>query len=408
MNRILAISWCLPPLVAPQSIQMARSLRSLSEKFEVTALCAELRSTQMRDDVLAQWYNNSFNRIAVSEEAPRRSLLGRLRRQIQFSEDHWATRTIERAEQLHASTPFDVVISFAQPWVDHLAGLELKRQWDLPWLAHFSDPWVDNSYCANVDQSIMDKWREQEKAVIANADAVIFTSPRTVDLVMRKYPDEWRDRVSVIPHCFDPSLCEKAKKDAPRSELTMLHTGDFYGQRDPGGLLQALNELCHDPQVAAKLRVVLIGDIPPSFAAIADAPIRAGVLSCEPKQPYSEVMRRTEDADVLLLVEAPADESVFLPSKLIEYIGFRKPVLALTPTNGTSADLLRRLDQPVVPPNDPTAIASAIKKMFDDWGDGGLTVSKNYDEVACEFEMDSTGRQFAGVVQQLLADTSGT
>ena len=62
---------------------------------------------------------------------------------------------------------------------------------------------------------------------------------------------------------------------------------------------------------------------------------------------------------MLLVIDAPADDSLFLPSKLIDYLPLGKPILGLTPLRGASADLIRRLGYPVVAPDDEAAIAAA-------------------------------------------------
>ena len=47
-----------------------------------------------------------------------------------------------------------------------------------------------------------------------------------------------------------------------------------------------------------------------------------GLVTVRPRVPYDESLRLTRDADALLVVDAPsAEPSVFLPSKLVEYIG---------------------------------------------------------------------------------------
>ena len=45
---------------------------------------------------------------------------------------------------------------------------------------------------------------------------------------------------------------------------------------------------------------------------------------------------------MLLILDAPFDISVFFPSKLVDYIGAQKPILAITP-EGSCADIVRRL-----------------------------------------------------------------
>ena len=59
------------------------------------------------------------------------------------------------------------------------------------------------------------------------------------------------------------------------------------------------------------------------------------------------------------MIDAPADDSLFLPSKLVDYLPLGKPILGLTP-------LARRDGRrsfagsatPIVPPDDEAAIAA--------------------------------------------------
>jgi hypothetical protein len=43
---------------------------------------------------------------------------------------------------------------------------------------------------------------------------------------------------------------------------------------------------------------------------------------------YQESLKLMSEADALLVIDAPADQSVFLPSKLIDYIGAGRPISA--------------------------------------------------------------------------------
>jgi hypothetical protein len=38
------------------------------------------------------------------------------------------------------------MVPFGNPMTDHLVGLSLSRKYRIPWIARFSDPWVDNPY----------------------------------------------------------------------------------------------------------------------------------------------------------------------------------------------------------------------------------------------------------------------
>jgi hypothetical protein len=100
------------------------------------------------------------------------------------------------------------------------------------------------------------------------------------------------------------------------------------------------------------------------------------------------------DADVLLVIDAPSDgPSVFLPSKLIDYLPFRKPILGVTPPIGASASLLRRLGCCVASPADAGEIADALATLIGDWRDGRLAVSPQFDRVAADYDIRRTTTQ---------------
>jgi len=58
----------------------------------------------------------------------------------------------------------------------------------------------------------------------------------------------------------------------------------------------------------------------------------AQVVPCEGPSPNSEALAAAAAADVLLLIDAPSkSSSMFLPSKLIDYLMFRKPIFGSRP-----------------------------------------------------------------------------
>ena len=62
------------------------------------------------------------------------------------------------------------------------------------------------------------------------------------------------------------------------------------------------------------------------------------------KVPFLDSLTLMKDADFLLLIDAPLkdhSESIFLPTKLIDYMGSGRPVIGVTPLRGASARVLR-------------------------------------------------------------------
>ena len=124
--------------------------------------------------------------------------------------------------------------------------------------------------------------------------------------------------------------------------------------------------------------------------------------------PPAEAARAAADADVLLVIDAPSDgPSVFLPSKLIDYLPFRKPILGVTPEDGASARLLHRLGCPVAPPDDIDAIAAALADLVRRWREGTLSVGAAFDGVAAEFDIRRTARVLHDVLIRAFDDRQG-
>jgi hypothetical protein len=116
-----------------------------------------------------------------------------------------------------------------------------------------------------------------------------------------------------------------------------------------------------------------------------------GVVRLQGPQTRLECLRATAGADVLLLLGSSAkDEGLFLPSKLVDYIALRKPILGLTPLEGASADLLRRLQCPVVPPDNIAAVADNIATTIHRWRAGVLTVGHDFETVARDYSIRAT------------------
>jgi hypothetical protein len=365
MMRVLAISYMLPPMLYPQAIQIGRLLAHMSTETGAVSGRSPgagrgLDCYGELDETLAFHleipYQPALSGLALQLARRFLPLYGRMPDEFRA----WiplAERVIA-AKLAQGTFRPDVVVTFGEPMSDHLLGLRLKRRFGIPWVAHFSDPWRDNPFrrrdmLANVFNG------RQERRVIAAADRVIFTSRETIDLVMRKYPDEWRAKTRLLQHSFDPSLYPDSV--TPHDGFIIRHVGNFYGKRTPYPLFRALR-LIYDrkPALLDGVRVELFGGMPrgfrwhPSFRALPP-----GLIDIRGTIGYRESLKVMKEADLLLVMDAPDDLSVFLPSKLIDYLGSGTPIMGIVPP-GTSASLLERLGGFSADPREPRDVATAL------------------------------------------------
>jgi glycosyltransferase involved in cell wall biosynthesis len=310
----------------------------------------------------------------------------------------WIRAASKAALGLARTRRFDALVSFGQPWSDHLIGERVHRATGLPWIAHFSDPWVDSPYLhgSGWQQKI---WQRMEADVIRQANVLIFTNSQTADRVMNKYPAEWRRKAHVIPHGYDPADSMPHASSDVGARLEIVHTGRFYeGIRTPEPLLRALASLAARRALAKELHVALVGTPVPAHQRLAASLGLGEIVEFAGRVPFAESAQRAAQADVLMVIDAPAEESLFLPSKLVDYLPLEKPILALTPERGASADLIRRLGYPVVPPDNVPAIESAIDGLLNAKREGRLGASACHRAVAESYDIRRAAASFAEIL----------
>jgi glycosyltransferase involved in cell wall biosynthesis len=109
--------------------------------------------------------------------------------------------------------------------------------------------------------------------------------------------------------------------------------------------------------------------------------------------PFLESIQIAASADFLLVIDAPVDRSVFLPSKVVDYFVLGKPILGITPEQGATAEVLRRSGHHVACPDDSDAIYSALDAMIGRWKNDHLGSQIKLDEVE-RYDVCSTSIEF--------------
>ncbi len=272
----------------------------------------------------------------------------------------WVPFGISRGAKLMQREKFEVFVTWGQPHSSHLIGCALKRRYSrIPWVAYFGDPWVANPYVDHMPQ----KCTIWEQEVVHTVDRMIVNTKSVKNDFLQRYGSAVQGKIHVIPHSYDHTWLEGEAHQtarAPDSPLTLTYGGNFYGKRTPQPILRALNAL--SPQVRAALCVQFIGKFPAQWRAEAES-LDSSVAVLGQKS-YAETQALLRQSDMLLLIDAPLAESMFLPSKLVDYLALGKPILALTPRGGASWDALEGLDHVcLIDTDDDGQIQNVLKKI---------------------------------------------
>ena len=362
LKKVLFLTYCYPPQKYPRSVQIAHLHNAIEQKFSIKIITP--KSQNNNDDTLL-----TFTKLHNVEKA-QKSYLTKFVEQARGDRikkallpDHaylWHLDLLNKSIEVIDIFKPDVVITFGQPMSTHIAGLKIKKKYPgIKWFAHFSDPWVDNIFNQyNFWVAFINNYYQNK--VFKICDNALFTSQETIELITKKYSSSIRKKSIYLPHIFDNSLTPK-KELSEFGCFTVRYLGNFYGERKPKCLFEAIKRL---PALETKnLRIELIGGSDRDISDYIKVYNLEHLVFLKKPITYLESLSLMQNTDLLLIIDASTEMSPFLPSKLIDYIGANKPIFGITPP-GTAQKLIEEMGFLVAHPNNPTEIARKLGKMI--------------------------------------------
>ena len=212
--------------------------------------------------------------------------------------------------------------------------------------------------------------RIMERYVYRRADAIVAICDGFVDNLKAKHVPE--SKLHLIPDWVDTQFMSpqahggefrKAHGIAEESFL-VLHSGNMGVKQKLENLVDAA-EMLHDER---PLLFLLVGDGSEQdrlhrYAAEK----RLSSLKFLPLQPRESLPEMLAAADALVLNQSAALVDMVIPSKLLTYMAAGRPVVAAVNADSEAASCIRRSECGiVVPPEQPQALAAAIRKLYSD------------------------------------------
>jgi hypothetical protein len=242
--------------------------------------------------------------------------------------------------------------------------VRLKTRYpDLRWIAQFSDPWSKNPLDTSKRHEAWNLRREAE--TIRVADHLVFTSAPARDLMLADSNCSVPVKTSVVDHSWDPDLYPSKWSHSNR-RFIIRHIGTLFGRRTPEHLFEAALMLLQErPELAGTFAFHFVGSMPKSMVTTKAArALPLGTILQDEPVSYLKSLYLMASADALVLIEPDVTFNYFVPSKLIDYVGADRPILALTPP-GASREVIERLQLNFCSPGNIPAIAAALGKLLD-------------------------------------------
>lgn len=279
----------------------------------------------------------------------------------------WYLPALRAGRQLFKTWKPDIIYASARPFTSLMVARGLSAQGDVPWVAELRDLWVDSH---NYEYGFLRKLLESrlEKHVLSSAKGIVTVSTPLAQKLRKKYSQP----IAVILNGYDADdYADIRRRGEKKSELVeIVYTGSFYeGKYDLAPLFAALGRT--DPVKRRRIRIYFYGRYLEPVRAAARKYNVGSIVKIQPTIPYSDSLKKQMKADALLLFlwNNPEEKGVYT-GKLFEYIGAKRPILAVGPKDNVAADLIRehRLGAVVSTANETREALDAIlekKKPFD-------------------------------------------
>ncbi len=207
--------------------------------------------------------------------------------------------------------------------------------------------------------------------------------------------------IDLITNGFDPADFDQ-RSTATDKVFSICHIGSMNKDRNPQILWQALASLKDEiPAFAQQLKIKLIGQVDFSILEAIDHNGLTDHLERLPFMPHAEVVEHMKKAQLLLLpINSTPNAMGILPGKLYEYLGAKRPILAIGPLVSDAAKVLNITEAGTISDyGDGEGLKNNIADSFNRYQKGQLEVKSTGID---QFSRKELAGQYAKLLEKVV------
>jgi hypothetical protein len=253
----------------------------------------------------------------------------------------WCKPAFKAANRLLHEEHFDAIISTLGPASAHIVARDLKKIYNIPWVADFRDLWTLNH---NYKYSFIRRYFESglEIDLLSSADALTTVSDPLVKNLHKLHGEN--RKIFNIPNGFDPAYLNI---EVPLSnQFNIVYTGIIYKKNEPEILLEALNNLILCKKID---RNDILVDLYIKDDGWINDEVEAyslqDIIKIHNFIPRDEALKRQRGAQLLLMLTwNDPDQPGIYTGKIFEYLSAKRPILSIGTYGGVVEDLITETD----------------------------------------------------------------
>lgn len=259
---------------------------------------------------------------------------------ITYKGIHWAMKALPIVKKLVKGNKYDYVLT--KDGASYVLGYYLKKKYGMKWISTCNDPFPTNKYPEPYGRGYDAPCNYKENysiKAIEHSDAIVFPSDRLRDYML-KYVKIDRSKTIIIPHV----ILEKGNKEKAidySSKLKIVHSGNLKAPRNPETFLKALHKFKNE-RGSVDLDVYVMGAFDAEMTEMIKELGLEENIKLIPPMKYSESIEKLKEFDMALIIEAPCEEGIFLPTKVTDFIQEKIRIFTISPATGVLKDMYNK------------------------------------------------------------------
>ena len=252
----------------------------------------------------------------------------------------WYFTSNKKAIQLFNKNKYNLIITVSHPFTSHLVGLKIKKKYpNIFWIADSGDPFSFGSLSPSNNFNIYSSLNKiVENKVFLKANYLTVTTEGTKNIYINLFKNI-SNKIKVIPPLYDKASINS------QNDLIFLNDNkiilSFFGAlykdiRNPKPLLNLLNLIISNNKLLSdKIELHFYGEINDCIDIIEEFPLIKKNIFIHGLIKKEEAYYKMKSSDILINI---GNKSTYqLPSKIIDYISVKKPILNICSINNDSS-----------------------------------------------------------------------
>lgn len=275
----------------------------------------------------------------------------------------WINPAIKMGSSLLRKYRINLIFSSSPGPSAHIVAERLKQIINLPWIAEFRDPWGgSHSYKREKPLRWIEKWIEE--SIISNADLLVTVSEPLAEFLHALY----KKPVRVVTNGFDEEDYNFPVNKSTKFIIT--YTGSIHiERRNPKPLFEAVKELLNEGKLNPnefEMRF-LGGEENRYISELSQKYNISSIAKIHKKLSLKDTIKKQKESTILLLLEwVNSPFKGTYTTKIFEYLGAQKPILAIGP-KGDVIDLLLKNTKAGVLENNSEKLKIILLKWWREW-----------------------------------------